>query len=226
MILAPHPDDESLGCGGLLAALYATVRSGSAAPRPAHVVCMTDGGGSHPRSEAFPCGLLVRRRKRELIRALVSLGGRPDDATFLDYPDGWLGASDIDAAACAVVRICDRVRATALFSASPRDSHEDHKSTARIASVVHAARPRLRHWAYPVWSRWDLPDVVAEHAPAVARTFDTKFWQASKRRAIEAHESQLGRIVPDDPTGFTMEPAFIQRFVVEPELFFEVRPCQ
>ena len=40
LVLAPHPDDESLGCGALLA-------HGLAGPG-AHVACLTDGAASHP----------------------------------------------------------------------------------------------------------------------------------------------------------------------------------
>ncbi len=44
VVLAPHPDDESLGCGALLAAAFAG--------KGARVVCLTDGSGSHPGSRA------------------------------------------------------------------------------------------------------------------------------------------------------------------------------
>ncbi|HEX2943304.1 MAG TPA: PIG-L family deacetylase, partial [Rhodopila sp.] len=43
LILAPHPDDESLGCGGLIATAVA-------AGRAPLVVILTDGAGSHPNS--------------------------------------------------------------------------------------------------------------------------------------------------------------------------------
>lgn len=46
-VLAPHPDDESLGCGGALAA---AVESG----QDVTVVALTDGSGSHPKSKEFP----------------------------------------------------------------------------------------------------------------------------------------------------------------------------
>ena len=40
LVLAPHPDDESLGCGALLAQAFAGAG--------AHVACLTDGAASHP----------------------------------------------------------------------------------------------------------------------------------------------------------------------------------
>ena len=61
LVLAPHPDDESLGCGGLIAACVA-------ANRPPLVVVLTDGAGSHPGSVAYPPDRLRAARKRSLTR--------------------------------------------------------------------------------------------------------------------------------------------------------------
>jgi LmbE family N-acetylglucosaminyl deacetylase len=47
MVLAPHPDDETLGCGGLITEL-------TAKGRPPVVVVVTDGTGSHPASRSYP----------------------------------------------------------------------------------------------------------------------------------------------------------------------------
>src|SRR5262245_24685447 len=46
LVLAPHPDDESLGCGGLIAACQAQ-------GHPVHVLVLTDGAGSHRRSRQY-----------------------------------------------------------------------------------------------------------------------------------------------------------------------------
>ena len=56
LILAPHPDDETLGCGGLIAAA-------SAAGHPPFVLVLTDGTGSHPNSRSYPPGSLSVSRK-------------------------------------------------------------------------------------------------------------------------------------------------------------------
>ena len=47
LILAPHPDDESLGCGGLIA-------EACARGRPPAVIIVSDGTGSHPLSREYP----------------------------------------------------------------------------------------------------------------------------------------------------------------------------
>src|SRR5690606_38092378 len=43
LVIAPHPDDETLGCGGVIA--LATCRNVRV-----HTVFVTDGGASHPNS--------------------------------------------------------------------------------------------------------------------------------------------------------------------------------
>ena len=81
LILAPHADDESLGCGGLIAACCA-------AGRPPLVAFLTDGTGSHPNSRAYPPERLrdVRMRRR-LGRRSACLGLSPDRAVFLEQRD-------------------------------------------------------------------------------------------------------------------------------------------
>src|SRR5580704_16937481 len=47
LVLAPHPDDESLGCGGLIADCQAR-------GQPVYVLILTDGAGSHRNSREYP----------------------------------------------------------------------------------------------------------------------------------------------------------------------------
>ncbi|MBF52771.1 MAG: PIG-L family deacetylase [Confluentimicrobium sp.] len=218
LILAPHPDDESLGCGGLIAA----ARDQGI---PVHVICMTDGAASHPQSHNWGDGRLAMRREAELIRAVGHLGCAAGDVSFLRHPDGWLGAQDRDAIAYCIGDLCDRMGAGSLFASAAMDHHADHKATAAIAAEVARHRPALRHWSYPVWSRWDDP-AYAQKTGGVPRRFDTQLWQNAKRAAIDAHDSQLGRVVDDDPSGFAMSPDFTEFFATAPEVFIKVPPCR
>src|SRR5690349_12478109 len=75
LVLAPHPDDEVIGCGGLVA-LH--LREG----RAVRVVVATDGGQAGEPAE----------RQRESRAALASLGGGAE-IEFLNFPDRALAAS-------------------------------------------------------------------------------------------------------------------------------------
>ncbi|MCR8826688.1 PIG-L deacetylase family protein [Pseudosulfitobacter koreensis] len=217
IILAPHPDDESLGCGGLIAACRA---NGIAV----HVVSMTDGAGSHPNSVQWADGRLAAQRRSEMLEALKRLGCAPGDVTFLGHPDTQLASVDQDLLRDQISALCDRVGARTIFAASAQDPHCDHEATAAVAAALVAMRPDTRLWYYPVWSRWHDPQYRTAHQPAAARVFDTQAWSDAKHRAVNAHASQLGGIVKDDPTGFTLDRDFVRFFIIEPEIYFEGTP--
>lgn len=75
LVVAPHPDDEVLMAGGVLARAMREKKR-------ARVVVLTNGD--------FTCTRNGHVRQGETIDALASLGVREDDVTFLGYPDGWL----------------------------------------------------------------------------------------------------------------------------------------
>lgn len=82
LAVAPHPDDETVGCGGLLAL---AARAGIAV----HVVIVTDGAASHPNSREWPPERIRSLRSEEARQALALLGvavpalhlGLPDAGT-------------------------------------------------------------------------------------------------------------------------------------------------
>ena len=63
VVVAPHPDDESLGCGGLIVQALADGRA-------VRVVIVSDGCGSHPNSKAYPHERLRALRESETVAAL------------------------------------------------------------------------------------------------------------------------------------------------------------
>src|SRR5690242_4645032 len=81
LVLAPHPDDESLGCGGLIAACCARGQD-------VYVVILTDGAGSHPHSRDYPAARLSRLREEEARAAVAALGLADDRISFFGLPDG------------------------------------------------------------------------------------------------------------------------------------------
>jgi LmbE family N-acetylglucosaminyl deacetylase len=88
LIVAPHPDDEVLGCGGLMA-------TAAAQGIPVRVVYLTSGdaftvaAALTARTAPTPdeCLQLGRLRMQEVRRGLETLGLPPEDAVFLGYPD-------------------------------------------------------------------------------------------------------------------------------------------
>jgi LmbE family N-acetylglucosaminyl deacetylase len=216
LILAPHPDDESLGCGGLIAACCA-------AGRPPFVLVLTDGAGSHPRSVRYPPKLLRAAREKEARDAVAALGLPPHRIAFLGLPDTAAphdGAA-FDRAVDVIVSLAQRLACTSIAAPWQHDPHCDHLAAHRMAAVA-ATRAQLRHIAYPVWG-WTLPADDALDTIVAGGRLDIAPHLPAKRRAIAAHASQHGRLVTDDPSGFTLPPSLLSVFDAPYEVFLDVR---
>lgn len=114
----------------------------------------------------------------------------------------------------------DEVRPTILLAPSPLDSHCDHETTALAARAVAANRPGVRLLRYLVWSAWNArmtDPPVPDGSVTLTRRHPHR---TLKRAAIEAHRSQRGEVVQDDPGGFTMPPGFAAWFADRPETYF------
>jgi LmbE family N-acetylglucosaminyl deacetylase len=94
LVFAPHPDDEVLGCAGIL-------RQNLAAGRRVKIVLFTNGDGFPGFASLLarkPADLLrpedflelARYRQNQSLEALRILGGQPEDLVFLGYPDSGL----------------------------------------------------------------------------------------------------------------------------------------
>ncbi|MCY1704087.1 PIG-L deacetylase family protein [Deinococcus sp. SL84] len=208
-VVAPHPDDEALGCGALLAAL-------SNLGTEVWALLLTDGGFSHPDSREYPRERLAATRLDEWRTGLATLGVPPERTRALGFPDGALAGVPAPAVTQAVQRA---------FTASPpalvllpwrRDPHPAHRAAwAPVCAATDAAV-----LGYSVWltERGAEPDWPAA-AEATALTFATGPYAACKAAAIAAHATQLGAIT-DDPGGFTLAPEMVARAVAGPELYF------
>ena len=80
LVVAPHPDDESLGCGGAIALLRKFDFEVS-------ILVLSDGTLSHPNSVKFPKEKLRDLRENELIEAAKILGVKTENITFCRYQD-------------------------------------------------------------------------------------------------------------------------------------------
>jgi LmbE family N-acetylglucosaminyl deacetylase len=222
LVLAPHPDDESLACGALLARL-------AAAGAGARVVAVSDGAASHPGSRSHPPARLAGLRAAELRAALAELGLPASAVRRLDLPDGRVPRAGTAGFADALEHLraaCGGFAPVAIAASWRHDPHGDHQATFELAAALRErlGPPRPRLLEYVVWG-WDLPPGAPLAHGGPPRGFRLEPDPAElgrKRRAVEAHGSQLGRVVTDDPDGCALPPSMVERCVGEPELFLEM----
>lgn len=191
LVVAPHADDETLGCGGLLATL-------AAAGAPAHVVFVSD-SASAGWSDAASSAERADVRRTEARAALAELGLRADQATFLDAPDGELDRLPLEAQARVLPRfaaVIAAVRPRDLFLPFLGEGSTEHDAAtwlAREALSLAGAAPTV--WEYPVWAWWNALRLRRQWLRG-AETFSLDVSSAlpAKRRALARHASQLPRL--------------------------------
>jgi LmbE family N-acetylglucosaminyl deacetylase len=208
LVISPHPDDETLGCGQAL----------SAAAHAGHgvgIVLMTQGEGSHPNSSAYPGEALKKLRVAEFMGALNDLvphGGI--DVLQLNLPDAGDENSDIsDSVVSMIVDLALRIRASCVWTTWRGDPHCDHVLASALAAKV-SSRLNVPLWSYLVWGRFGQRDVPA----GLFRFADD---QAARRKikAMSHYKSQLTSLIEDDPEGFRMPDQLVAHFASHPELF-------
>lgn len=151
LVFAPHPDDETLGCGGTMALL----RQNNCAIK---VVIVTDGGGAGALPEDA-----VTIRRQETQSALNVLG--IDDIVFFDEPDG--SFRNHSAFMQKVAALLEDFDPDWIFLPSLLDYHRDH------VAISHALLQAWRRWRgkaraffYEIWSPLPATHVVDINAVA------------------------------------------------------------
>lgn len=215
LIVAPHPDDETLGCGGVIALL----RSQN---YPVQVLVVSDGTMSHPRSRKYPASSLRQLREQETINALRILGVESTEVSFLRIPDGAI-ADHLSSAINQVRAYLQTAEPTTIFLPWRCDPHPDHRATWQLCDRAMASLPiSPRIIEYPIWD-WDPEQrgTVANTAKVIGWRLDTTDVGELKQSAIAQYRSQTTDLIDDDPEGFRLTPDMLANFAQPWELFFE-----
>lgn len=208
LVIAPHPDDEVLGCGGAMMRL-------AEAGAEVHVVIMTRAGIDRFGPDAAD----AIRREALAAHAVLRVAG----THFLDLPAAALDTvahADVNAALCALVT---RIAPDTMFVPFVGDVHLDHQLT--FLSAMVAARPRggdipLRVYCYETLSEtnWYAPGITPTFAPNVY--IDISNTLDSKIAAFRSYESQV-KNPPDERSPeviralATLRGATVHRFAAE-----------
>ncbi|TFB68421.1 PIG-L family deacetylase [Cryobacterium sp. Hz9] len=184
VVVSAHPDDESLGVGGLIAHV-------AGLGLPIVVIVLSNGEASHPQSPTHDPARLAQIRRIEVTDALAHLAPNAR-VHLLELPDGELAEHVGIAAEEIVEAIGEAGGSTWVVSPWRADKHPDH--AAASAAAERAARERgARLFEYPIWAwHWSTPD-AAVWSEATVRLFDLlPAERKAKARALAFHRSQVG----------------------------------
>ena len=181
VVVAPHPDDEVLACGGLLA--MQAQRGGRVL-----VIGVTDGERSHADIPGVDASALAAQRVSERLEGARRLGLESDNLIALRLPDGALEKCSHRLAA----RLEGLLTKTDLVVSTWRlDGHPDHDASG-LAAARACVSVGCRHVEAPVWM-WHWANPADPRVPWHRMTAVPLSEQAlaAKRLALSAHTSQL-----------------------------------
>jgi len=216
VVFAPHPDDETLGCGG-------TIMMKLREKVEVYVVVMTDGRHSHNHTLGIidPSPVEIRNtRRNEFQKVMRILGVKLTNTWMLDFEDGKLKDYS-ETAIDRVANILFKVEPSEVYVTCRDDKKRDHESTFTIVeeSIERACISPIIY-EYPIWSRTedmnhrDRRNVLIQD---ITQQIETK------KAALKVYRSQTSIFSSTQREPILQEP-FIHLFL-ESEIFFANKPA-
>lgn len=210
LIVAPHPDDEVLGCSGLIQRL---LREG----KQVGVAILSGGGKSHAGCCQIDESTLIESR-RNLSRKAAKIFSLPlENLHFLDYPDGsiTIDCPETD----RLKELIDTLQPDAIFVPHKGEGWSDHLEAGRIVWALVGKMSGISLYEYCVWFwYYNVWNIDRKNAFVLKMT---KKEYSRKNEAIDAY------IYPKAPCGKPwsggLPPVFVWANRWRKELYFRIK---
>lgn len=240
IVFAPHPDDETLGCGG-------TIICKKAAGASVKIVFIT--GGSRSHAALIDRSVLREMREKEALQATKTLGIAQEDVIFLGFEDGKVGEFE----AAVSDRIQQLIAAHSpqeIFVPYALEPPPDHALTYRaamsaVAKINNPPASLPTVYAYPIWYWQHWPwmylagrrkretlgilkaSLTSYLGTAIFKDFQHAVYigdvLVQKRKALNQHASQMQRL-GENPNWPILEDVsqgdFLDCFFQDYEIFY------
>ncbi|MFM7406059.1 MAG: PIG-L deacetylase family protein [Cuspidothrix sp.] len=209
MVFSPHQDDETFGCGGMIAQKR---EEGI----PVVVTFLTDGRGSHG-ADCQIQNQMIQIRQQESLTALDILGVNSADIHFLNYPDGSLTSLNFPSQEEIINQISEllkRYQPGEVYVPHRKDCHQDHEATYNLVrQAIAQSQITTELLQYPIWVFWRSPLFILLKLQDIAAAYRLSVTsvKGKKQKAIAAYSSQVQML----PHGF------IDQFLNCEEIFFK-----
>lgn len=206
VVVAAHPDDETLMAGGLIA--HAGARG-----LPVDVVVASSGEASHPDSRTRTPAALAVIREAEVAHA-VGLLAPEARVHLLRLPDGGLAEhrAELLGALTALVR-----PGATVVSTWSLDGHPDHAAVADAAAEVARAVSAV-HLQAPIWA-WHRDEPGTAGWPDAVRLDLTEEQRRRKREAVLSHDSQVAPLSDEPGDELMLHPGVLEHFLAPSEVY-------
>ncbi|PMB48915.1 GlcNAc-PI de-N-acetylase [Fischerella thermalis CCMEE 5205] len=208
LVFSPHQDDETLGCGGLIALKREL-------GVPVKVVFITDGHKSYLDIKPED---IVQVRKQEAQEALNILGVASSDIYFIDQPDGELRQISDEQQLHTInqlVQILQSFQPEEIYVPHQKDKHPDHEATYDLVKdALNKSGIKAQLFQYTVWLFWGMPLLLFRlNLEKLGQSYvvSIKSVLEKKQRAFQVYRSQH----------HIFARSFIGRFFKPTEIFFK-----
>lgn len=179
LIIAAHPDDEVMGCGGTISRLVAEGMR-------VEVLFMTDGVGARNSGDQNVC---IRRQSAERAAAILGV----QQLHFLDFPDNAMDSVPLLQVVKEIEGIIEQVQPGTVYTHHYGDLNIDHRITHQ--AVLTACRPQpgfcvrtVLTFEVPSSTEWQVPG----HKPFTPQVFiDISHYADTKKAALLAYEGEM-----------------------------------
>jgi LmbE family N-acetylglucosaminyl deacetylase len=189
VLIAPHPDDETFGCGNIIALKK---QQGARVK----IIFLTDGEASMKGHSPIAPQEVANIRKEESVKACVCLGLSVDDLKRYSLPDGQVPRKGTAGFEEAVERLLNDIREFApaeIICPHPMDGHGDHAAAAEMAQeALRRCKSPPRLLFYTVWFWFTAPWGIRKHLDfSSGWKIDGRVVHAQKVKAINTYLDHL-----------------------------------
>lgn len=214
LIVAPHPDDEIIACGGII---QNAIRNAIGVS----IVVITDGTACYGHETLSPKlrkSEIGRIRQSESLQAGKYLGLGPNSYSWAQLPDGQLESEDwLSTVSRRVTSVIERVRPQVVFIPSGVDRHSDHRVVSRACKASLKSMPQpARAFEYVVWKTEKSTEVDGGFVYVLSRGE-----RAAKRDALMMFRSQI--MPPYDGAKPVLSEPSISQWIACDEVFLNWR---
>lgn len=219
VVFAPHPDDETFGCGGTIAKrlteCYEVI-----------IVVMTDGKNAFTKFfndniSSFSPNEIKQIRKAELIKAMYILGVPKENIMFLDFEDGAL-KNNFNDATRKILEILSDIQPVEIYFPFEKDAHRDHRAAGLILQYC------VRRLTFPTCAyKYSISGKSAQITLNLLRVInffrhnlvfvDISPFLQQKAAAINEYKSQIATVLSKQDRPVVPN---CQRFLKKSEVFF------
>ena len=209
VIIAPHPDDEVIGCAGLIQALVER-------NTPPHVIILTGGEGSHRGCCDTSAEEIIEARHQLTIKAAITLGLPLSNIHCLEYPDGGIDIAHTETEKLKV--LLEELSPKAIFAPHNGEGWNDHVRVAGIIKklikqhLVDVYEYCVWMWYYNVWNLDNKNARILKMTPA------------QHQRKLKAIEQYVTPLAPcGKPWSGVLPKVFLKAACWNKELYFKTR---